>query len=140
LPEHLIVLGGGYVGLELAQVFRRFGSRVTVIERGPRVARRENPNVSTALLDLFHDEGTEVLLDAGVRRVEGRSGGEIRVSVEDANGEKVVEGSDFLVAAGCTPNTQEIGFELAGVELDRRGYIRVNERLETCSWLKEHER
>jgi len=133
LPEHLIVLGGGYVGLELAQAFRRFGSRVTVIERGPRVARREDPDVSTALLDLFHDEGIEVLLDAEVRCVEGRSGGEIRVSVEDANGEKVVEGSDFLVAAGRTPNTQEIGLELAGVELDRRGYIRVNERLETTA-------
>jgi len=133
LPEHLIVLGGGYVGLELAQAFRRFGSRVTVIERGPRVARREDPDTSAALLELFRDERIEVLLEADVRRVEGRSGGEVRVGVEDANGGRVIEGSDFLVAAGRTPNTQGIGLELAGVELDRRGYVRVNERLETTA-------
>jgi pyruvate/2-oxoglutarate dehydrogenase complex dihydrolipoamide dehydrogenase (E3) component len=133
LPDHLIVLGGGYVGLELAQAFRRFGSRVTVIERGPRVARREDPDVSAALLELFHEERIEVLLGAEVRRVEGRSGSGVRVSVGDENGERVIEGSDFLVAAGRTPNTQSIGLELAGVELDRRGYVRVNERLETTA-------
>ena len=133
LPEHLIVLGGGYVGLELAQAIRRLGSRVTVVERGPRVARREDPDVSAALLELFHDEGIDVLLGAEVRRVEGRSGGEIRVSVEDADGGRVIEGSDFLVAAGRTPNTQGMGLELAGVELGGRGYVRVNERLETTA-------
>lgn len=133
LPEHLIVLGGGYVGLELAQAVRRFGSRVTVIERGPRLASREDTDVSAALLELFHDEGIEVLLGAEVRQVEGRSGAEIRVSVEDADGGRVIEGTDFLVAAGRTPNTQDMGLELAGIELDRRGYIRVNERLETTA-------
>lgn len=131
LPDHLIMLGGGYVGLELAQAIRRFGSRVTVIERGPRLASREDPDVSAAFLELFHDEGIEVLLGAEVRRVEGRSGGEIRVSVEDAGGGRVIEGTDFLVAAGRTSNTQGMGLDLAGVELDQRGYIRVNERLET---------
>jgi pyruvate/2-oxoglutarate dehydrogenase complex dihydrolipoamide dehydrogenase (E3) component len=133
LPDHLIVLGGGYVGLELAQAFRRFGSRVTVIERGPRVARREDPDVSAAILELFQDEGIEVLLGAEVRRVEGRSGSEVRVGVDDASGGRVIDGSDFLVAAGRTPNTQSIGLDLAGVELDQRGYIRVNERLETTA-------
>ncbi|HEX7176274.1 MAG TPA: mercuric reductase [Pyrinomonadaceae bacterium] len=133
LPEHLIVLGGGYVGLELAQAVRRFGSRVTVIERGPRLASREDTDVSAAFLELFHDEGIEVLLGAEVRRVEGRSGGEIRVSVEEADGGRVIEGTDFLVAAGRTPNTQGMGLDLAGIELDRRGYVRVNERLETTA-------
>src|SRR6266478_5681109 len=133
VPEHLIVLGGGYVGLELAQAIRRFGSRVTVIELGPRLAGREDPDVSAALLELLHDEGIEVLLGAEVRRVEGRSGGEMRVSVEDANGGRVIEGTDCLVAVGRTPNTQGMGLELAGIELDRRGYIKVNDRLETTA-------
>jgi pyruvate/2-oxoglutarate dehydrogenase complex dihydrolipoamide dehydrogenase (E3) component len=133
LPEHLIVLGGGYVGLELAQAMRRFGSRVTVIEMGPRLAGREDADVGAALLELFHDEGIQVLLGAEVRRVEGRSGAEIRVSVEDAGGERVIEATDFLIAAGRTPNTQDIGLELAGIELDERGYVKVNERLETTA-------
>jgi pyruvate/2-oxoglutarate dehydrogenase complex dihydrolipoamide dehydrogenase (E3) component len=133
LPEHLIVLGGGYVGLELAQAMRRFGSRVTVIEMGPRLAGREDADVGAALLELFHDEGIQVLLGAEVRRVEGRSGAEIRASVEDAGGERVIEATDFLIAAGRTPNTQDIGLELAGIELDERGYIKVNERLETTA-------
>jgi len=133
VPDHLIVLGGGYVGLELAQAIRRFGSRVTVIELGPRLAGREDPDVSAALLELLHDEGIEVLLGAEVRRVEGRSGGEMRVSVEDANGGRVIEGTDCLVAVGRTPNTQGMGLELAGIELDRRGYIKVNDRLETTA-------
>ena len=133
LPDHLIVLGGGYVGLELAQAFRRFGSQVTVIERGPRVALREDPDISAALLELFHDEGIEVLLETELRRVEGQSGSQVRVRVKDANGERQIEGSDFLVAAGRTPNTEGMGLELAGVELDRRGYITVNERLETTA-------
>src|SRR5712691_2500586 len=133
VPEHLIVLGGGYVGLELAQAIRRFGSRVTVIELGPRLAGREDPDVSAALLELLHDEGIEVLLGAEVRRVEGCSGGEMRVSVEDANGGRVIEGTDWLVAVGRTPNTQGMGLELAGIELDRRGYIKVNDRLETTA-------
>jgi pyruvate/2-oxoglutarate dehydrogenase complex dihydrolipoamide dehydrogenase (E3) component len=133
LPEHLIVLGGGYVGLELAQAFRRFGSSVTVIEMGPRLAGREDADVGAALLELFHDEGIQVLLGAEVRRVEGRSGVDIRASVKDAGGERVIEATDFLIAAGRTPNTQNIGLDLAGIELDERGYIKVNERLETTA-------
>ncbi len=133
LPEHLIVLGGGYVGLELAQAMRRFGSRVTVIEMGPRLAGREDADVGAALLELFHDEGIQVLLGAEVRRVEGRSGAEIQVSVEDACGERVIKATDFLIAAGRTPNTQDIGVDLAGIELDERGYVKVNQRLETTA-------
>ncbi len=133
VPEHLIVLGGGYVGLELAQAMRRFGSAVTVVERGPQLAGREDPDVGAALLELFRDEGIEVLLNADVRHVEGRSGHGIRVRAVSATGDQIVEGSDLLVAAGRTPNTHNLGAELAGVELDSRGYIKVNERLETTA-------
>jgi pyruvate/2-oxoglutarate dehydrogenase complex dihydrolipoamide dehydrogenase (E3) component len=133
LPEHLIVLGGGYVGLELAQGARRFGSRVTVIERGPRLAGREDPDVGDALLDLFRDEGIEVLLGSEARRVEGRSAEHLRVHVEGPSGERIVEGTDLLVAAGRTPNTDGIGLDQAGVGLEARGYVKVNERLETTA-------
>ena len=133
LPEHLIVIGGGYVGLELSQAMRRFGSRVTLIERSPQIASQEDPDVSAAMLDLFHDEGIEVLLGTEVVRVEGLSGQQVRVHVKDAKGERVIEGSDLLVAVGRVPNTQEIGLDKAGVQLDARGYIKVNERLETTA-------
>jgi pyruvate/2-oxoglutarate dehydrogenase complex dihydrolipoamide dehydrogenase (E3) component len=133
LPEHLIVLGAGLVGLEFAQAFRRFGARVTVIERGPRVASREDPDVGGALLDLLRDEGVEVLLDSRALAVEGRSAQGVRLRVEGPDGLRTVEGSDLLVAAGRTPNTDGLGLEAAGVERDARGYVAVNERLETTA-------
>ena len=133
LPEHLVVLGGGYVGLELAQAFRRLGSRVTVIEMGPQLAGREDPDVSGAILELFEDERVEVLLDTAMTRIEGRSGEKVRVSVEGPNGESVIEATDVLVAAGRNPNTDDMGLEHAGVELDERGFIKVNDRLETTA-------
>src|SRR5262249_43584967 len=135
LPEHLIVIGGGYTGLELSQAFRRFGSRVTVIEDGPRVASHEDPDVGAALLDLFQDEGIEVLLETEVRQVEGRSGNEVKLRVHSKNtrAERVVEGSDLLVATGRKANTNGVGLERTGVELDERGYIKVNERLQTTA-------
>jgi pyruvate/2-oxoglutarate dehydrogenase complex dihydrolipoamide dehydrogenase (E3) component len=133
LPAHLIVLGGGYVGLELSQAFRRFGSDVTVIEHGPQLASREDPDVGAALKDLFVDEGIEVVLDAKTRRVEGHSANRVRVYVNDARGDYAVEGTDLLVAAGRQPNTDGIGLDKTGVELDERGYIKTNERLETTA-------
>ena len=133
LPRHLIVIGGGYVGLELAQAIRRFGSDVTVIEQGAQLADREDPDIGAALLDLFHDEGIEVLLGTHVSRVEGQSGNEVRVLAKDGPGERTIEGTDLLVATGRTPNTKGIGLEQVGVELDGRGYIRVNDRLETTA-------
>lgn len=133
IPEHLIVLGGGYVGLELAQAMRRFGSRVTVIERGAQLAGREDPDVGAALLELFRDEGIEVLLNTEARHVDGRSGQGVRVRLARPNGDHAMEASDLLVAAGRTPNTQDLGADLAGVELDARGYVKVNERLETTA-------
>ena len=133
LPPHLIVIGGGYIGLELAQAVRRFGSDVTVIEQGAQLADREDPDVGGALLDLFHDEGIEVLLGTHVSKVEGLSGKEVRVYAKDGPGERIVEGTDLLVSVGRTPNTKGIGLEQAGVELDERGYIKVNHRLETTA-------
>ncbi len=133
VPERLIVLGGGYIGLELAQAMRRFGSEVTIIERGPQLAGREDPDVGAALLELFRDEGIDVLLKTEVRHVDGRSGQGIRVRSTGAHGEQTIEASHLLVAAGRTPNTQGIGADVAGVELDSRGYIKVNDRLETTA-------
>jgi pyruvate/2-oxoglutarate dehydrogenase complex dihydrolipoamide dehydrogenase (E3) component len=132
-PEHLIVLGGGYVGLELAQPMRRFGSRVTIIEQAPQLVAREDEDVAQALLQLFVDEGIDVLVSAEALAVEGRSGETVRVRIRTLAGTRTVEGSDILVAAGRVPNTQGIGLEAAGVELDARGYIEVNERLETTA-------
>ena len=133
LPEHVIVLGGGYVGLELAQALRRFGSTVTLIERGRQIAAAEDPDVAQALLENFTSEGIEVLLDTRVREVEGLSGQDIRIVAEGSHEEQAIQGTDLLVTAGRTPNTQGIGLETAGIELDARGYIKVNERLETTA-------
>jgi pyruvate/2-oxoglutarate dehydrogenase complex dihydrolipoamide dehydrogenase (E3) component len=129
LPEHLIVLGGGYVGLELAQAFRRFGSRVTVVERNGALIHREDPDVTEAIEQLFRDEGIEVLTGTAILRVEGRSGQSVRLHA--ARG--ALEGTHLLVAGGRTPNTDGIGLEKAGVETDERGHVKVNERLQTTA-------
>jgi pyruvate/2-oxoglutarate dehydrogenase complex dihydrolipoamide dehydrogenase (E3) component len=133
LPEHLVVIGGGYVGLELAQAMRRFGSHVTVIERGPQLAGSEDPDVAAAVLELFRDEGTTVLLQTRVQRVEGKSGREVRVHTTGPAGEGVITGTDLLVAVGRTPNTAGIGLELAGVERTEAGYLKVDEHLTTTA-------
>jgi pyruvate/2-oxoglutarate dehydrogenase complex dihydrolipoamide dehydrogenase (E3) component len=133
LPEHVIILGGGYVGLELAQALRRFGSEVTVITHGRQIASKEDPDVAQALLDNFTTEGVEVLLETRVRDVQGVSGKKVSVRVENSQGEDAIEGTDLLVATGRTPNTRGIGLEMAGIELDLRGYIKVNDRLETTA-------
>jgi pyruvate/2-oxoglutarate dehydrogenase complex dihydrolipoamide dehydrogenase (E3) component len=133
LPVHLIVLGGGYVSLEFAQAYRRFGSRVTVVEHGPQLAGREDPDVAEAFLQVFRTEGVEVLLSAETLRVQGRSGERVSLLVRTPHGEQTIDGSDLLVGVGRTPNTAGIGLETAGVELDARGYIRVNDRLETTA-------
>ena len=133
LPKHLIVFGGGYVGLELSQAFRRLGSNVTVIEHGAQLANREDPDIGIALRDLFVDEGIEVVLDARTRRVEGRSGDRVRVYVNDGRGDRAIEGTDLLVATGREANTNGINLNKTGVQLDERGYIKTNDRLETTA-------
>ena len=133
LPPHLIVLGGGYVGLELAQAYRRFGSQVTIIQSGPQLMDREDPDVAAEVQRILGNEGIQVLVAAETLHVHGRSGDEVRLVVRTRSGEQNIEGSDILVATGRIPNTAGIGLEKAGVELDGRGYIRVTERLETSA-------
>jgi pyruvate/2-oxoglutarate dehydrogenase complex dihydrolipoamide dehydrogenase (E3) component len=133
LPGHLIVLGGGYVGLELAQAYRRFGSRVSILETGPQLAAREDPDVAAAIQEMLRDEGIEVHLGTKVHRVHGRSGQSISVEVSAPAGDQTLQGTDILVAAGRTPNTAGIGLEVAGVKLDANGTIAVDERLETSA-------
>ena len=133
LPDHLVILGGGYVGLEFAQAMRRFGSRVTIIQRGPRLLEREDPDVAEALLELMRDEGIDVLLQAEVLKVTGRSGTSVKLQVRAGATERTLDATDILVAAGRTPNTDRLDLAKAGVELDARGYIRVNEKLQTSA-------
>jgi pyruvate/2-oxoglutarate dehydrogenase complex dihydrolipoamide dehydrogenase (E3) component len=133
LPSHMIVLGGGYVGLEMAQAYRRFGSRVTVIESGPRIMSREDPDVADEMQRILGAGTIRFVLAAEVKQVRGRSGESVAVAVRTPSGEETIEGSDILVAAGRVPNTEGIGLERAEVELDERGYIRVNDRLETSA-------
>jgi pyruvate/2-oxoglutarate dehydrogenase complex dihydrolipoamide dehydrogenase (E3) component len=133
VPEHLLVIGGGYVGIELSQAIRRFGSKVSVIDRNQRLMSREDEDVSGALRNLLEDEGIDILLNARVSRVLGKSGDSVSIGVEQNGTEKVLEGSHVLVAAGRTPNTEGLGLELAGVELTNRGYVKVNNRLQTTA-------
>ena len=133
VPEHLLVIGGGYVGLELSQAMRRFGSKVSVIEHNGQLVYREDEDVTEALRALLQDEGIEILLNAQVKRVSGKSGQSVKIVLDQNGAEKTLDGSHILVAAGRTPNTEGIGLELAGVELTDRGYIKVNERLQTTA-------
>ena len=133
LPSRLIVLGGGYVGVEFAQAFRRFGSRVTVLEFGAQLLGREDPDVAAAVLKVFEEDGIEVVLGANTQLVEGRSGDAVRLRVKTADGERTIEGSDILVAAGRTPNTADIGLEEAGIELDAGGFVKVDDRLQATA-------
>jgi pyruvate/2-oxoglutarate dehydrogenase complex dihydrolipoamide dehydrogenase (E3) component len=131
LPTHLIVLGGGYVGLEFAQAYRRFGSRVTIIQREPQLMVQEDADVAQEMQRVLGAEGINVLLSAETLQVRGTSGQEVALVVATASGEVKIEGSDIMVAVGRVPNTAGIGLEKTGVELDGRGYIHVNDRLET---------
>jgi pyruvate/2-oxoglutarate dehydrogenase complex dihydrolipoamide dehydrogenase (E3) component/uncharacterized protein (DUF302 family) len=133
IPGHLIIMGGGYIGLEFAQAMRRFGSRVTIIERNGRLVHREDEDVSAALQELCRDEGIEIVTSAKVMQVEGKSGQAVKVHLSQAGSEIVLGGTHILVASGRTPNTKDIGLELAGVQTTERGYIQVNERLETTA-------
>ena len=133
LPEHLIVLGGGYIGLELAQAMRRFGAQVTVIEAGRQPLGNEDEDVSAAIVDLFADEGIALHQKTRVRSVEGGSGRSVRLVTEGPGGEHAIEGTDLLVAVGRTPNTSGIGLDAAGVRLTETGYIDVDPHLATSA-------
>lgn len=136
VPEHLVVIGGSYIGLEFAQMFRRFGSRVTVCEMGSRLIGREDEEVSTAVREILEREGIEVRLDAkclSVSRVPHATGDRVRVHTSCAGGEPDVEGTHLLLAVGRAPNTADLGLDAAGIATDSRGYITVNDRLETSA-------
>lgn len=133
LPEHLLVMGSGYVGVEFAQAMRRFGSKVSVIGRRERLMPQEDEDVSEALRSLLEEEGIEVHLKARIRRASGKSGNSVGIAIEQNGMERVIEGSHLLVATGRTPNTEGLGLELAGVEITDRGYVKVNDRLQTTA-------
>ena len=134
LPEHLIVVGGSYIGLEFAQMYRRFGSRVTVVESGPRLVGREDADVSDAIRGILAGEGIEFRLDAtciGLKLVSGHRGQRVAVTASCATGEPLIEGSHILLATGRVPNTHDLGLAAAGIQLDARGYIVVGEDLQS---------
>jgi pyruvate/2-oxoglutarate dehydrogenase complex dihydrolipoamide dehydrogenase (E3) component len=133
LPGHLIILGGGYVGLEFAQAMRRFGSRVTILERSPRLLPREDDDVAQELTQAFLREGIEILTTVNVTRVEGRSGAQVTLHLDHSGSPTQITGTHILAATGRTPNTGGIGLEKAGVALTSRGFVQVNERLETTA-------
>jgi pyruvate/2-oxoglutarate dehydrogenase complex dihydrolipoamide dehydrogenase (E3) component len=131
LPEHLLILGGGFVGLEFAQAMRRFGARVTVIERNSSIAHREDPDVIEGLEQLFADEGIAIVSNAPVTRVEGTSGMCVTLHASQPAGDTIISGSHLLVATGRTPNTKNMGLEVVGIKSTPTGHIQVNDRLET---------
>ena len=133
LPEHLIVIGGGFVGLEFAQAYRRFGSRVTNVQNAPQLLANSDPDVASELEKILEEEGITVLTSTETVAVRGHSGQHVSLTARTTEGQRVIEGSDILVAIGRTPNTTGIGLECAGVALDANGYIRVNDRLETTA-------
>jgi pyruvate/2-oxoglutarate dehydrogenase complex dihydrolipoamide dehydrogenase (E3) component len=133
VPEHLLVIGGGYIGVELSQAMRRFGSKVTLIDRNARLMSKEDLDVCEALGSLLADEGVDVLLNAQIKQVSGKSGDSVSVVVDQNGMEKVFTGTHILVATGRNPNTEGLGLELTGVELTGRGYIKVNDRLQTTA-------
>ena len=133
LPQHLIVIGGGYSGLELAQAYRRFGSEVTIVEVGAQLMGREDPDASHEIRRILTDEGVQIHVPAELLKVSGQSGNGVSVTVRTSSGERTIEGSHILVATGRVPNTAGIGLGEAGIGLDDRGYVRVNERLETSA-------
>jgi pyruvate/2-oxoglutarate dehydrogenase complex dihydrolipoamide dehydrogenase (E3) component len=130
LPEHLIVVGGSYIGLEFAQMYRRFGSRVTVLQRNDRLIPRDDEDVSEAVKDILENEGVEIRLDETCMSVEKRGDKVVAVSLCDDNADEVV-GSHLLLAVGRQANTDDLGLESAGIETDSRGYITVDEALRT---------
>ena len=131
LPEHLLVLGGGYVGLEFGQMFRRFGSRVTIVQRAAQLLGHEDQDVADKVAEILREDDIDVLLSAEAIRVEMGSGGEIHLTVRTTDGDRTLNGSHLLAAAGRVPNTEALNLLSAGIETDRNGFIKANDRLET---------
>ena len=131
VPEHLLVIGGGYIGLEFGQMFRRFGSQVTIIQHHPRLLMREDEDVSDEIAKILREDGITVLTETTPQRVQQLSDRRIRLTVRTPQGEQQLTGSHLLAAPGRVPNTEDLTPEAAGIQLDREGYIQVNGQLET---------
>jgi pyruvate/2-oxoglutarate dehydrogenase complex dihydrolipoamide dehydrogenase (E3) component len=130
VPEHLLVLGGGYVGLEFGQMFRRFGSRVTIVHRGHQLLDQEDADVAAEVHKILSEDGIEILLNARTTQVSGGAG-KIQMQIDVAGGKKTVTGSHLLLAVGRVPNTDSLQLEKAGIAVDAHGFVKVNDRLET---------
>src|SRR5438067_972947 len=131
VPEHLLVVGGGYIGLEFGQMFRRFGSQVTVIQRGANLLAREDPDVAEEVAKIMREDGLEILLETRPVSVKQLSRGNIELTVQTKTGERTLNGSHLLMAAGRVPNTDWLNLDAAGIQTDKRAFIQVNEKLET---------
>ncbi len=131
IPGHLVIIGGGYIGLEFGQMFQRFGSKVTVVQRGGQLLGREDLDIADEVLKIMLEDGIDVLLDSTPVRVDREGSGAIRLAVKTPEGERVIQGTHLLAAAGRAPNTEALDLKAAGVETDRHGYIRTSEKLET---------
>ena len=130
-PDHLLVLGGGYIGLEFGQMFRRFGSKVTIVQRGEQLLSREDADIAEAVAKILQDDGINLLLNTDTVRAEKTADGSISLTVRTPTGEQTITGSHLLVAAGRVPNTDQLNLSAAGVQTDKNGFVQVNERLET---------
>jgi pyruvate/2-oxoglutarate dehydrogenase complex dihydrolipoamide dehydrogenase (E3) component len=131
VPEHLLVLGGGYVSLEFGQMFRRFGSQVTIVQRGAKLLSREDDDVTDAVTGIMREDGIDVLLETTPVRAGNSAYGGVELVVRGPAGERTITGSHLLAAAGRTPNTDALNPAAAGLEVDKHGFIQANERLET---------
>ena len=131
VPERLLIVGGGYIGLEFGQMFRRFGSQVTVIQRGAKLLAREDPDVAEEVANIMREDGLEVLLETRPVSVKQLAKGNIQLTVQSKTGERTLNGSHLLMAAGRIPNSDWLNLDAAGIQTDKRGFIQVNERLET---------
>jgi pyruvate/2-oxoglutarate dehydrogenase complex dihydrolipoamide dehydrogenase (E3) component len=133
IPEHLLILGGGYIGLEFGQMFRRFGAQVTIVQRRPQLLAREDEDVAGAVAEILREDGIDLLLETEAVRVEHGAGAEVRLTVRNAHGDHDVTGSHLLIAGGRQPNVEALDLPAAGVATGKGGYIQVNERLETTA-------
>jgi pyruvate/2-oxoglutarate dehydrogenase complex dihydrolipoamide dehydrogenase (E3) component len=132
LPQHLVILGGGYIGVEFSQMFRRFGSQVTVIQAGPQLLGEEDQDVAAEVLKILREDGIEILLNARTQRI-ARANGGISLAVTVEGETQTIAATDLLVATGRVPNTEALQLASAGIEVDQRGFIRSNDRLETSA-------